>query len=100
MLVTVEEVKQYLKLDDYEEEDTLIKLLIENAEIYIEDAVCDINKMSEKSKKKAKLLALVLVSDLYENRSLNINATKNVSVSEKIRYTVQSMILQLKMRGD
>jgi len=91
VLVTINEVKQYLKLD-YDEEDDLLKLLIENAEIYIEDAVCDIAKMDEKSKKKAKLLALVLVSDFYENRSMNV--IKSMSISEKVRYTVHSIILQ------
>lgn len=100
MLITLEEVKEYLKLDDYNEEDNLLKLLIENAELYIEDATRPIEQMGEKSKKKARLLALVLVSDFYENRSLNMNTAKNMSVSEKVRYIVQSMILQLQLRGD
>lgn len=100
MLITLEEVKEYLKLDDYNEEDNLLKLLIENAELYVEDATRPIEQMGEKSKKKARLLALVLVSDFYENRSLNMNTTKNMSVSEKVRYIVQSMILQLQLRGD
>lgn len=100
MLVSLEEVKEYLKLDDYDEEDNLINLLIQNAEIYIEDAVRPIEEMGEKSKAKAKLLALVLISDFYENRSFNTNLGKSTGVSEKVRYTVQSMIFQLQLRCD
>ncbi|ASN72280.1 putative DNA packaging protein [uncultured Caudovirales phage] len=100
MIITLEEVKEYLKLDDYDGEDIFIQLCIDNAEIYIEDAVKPIEQMGEKSKKKAKLLALVLINDFYENRSLNMNVAKNMSVSEKVRYTVQSMVLQLKLRND
>lgn len=100
MLVTLDEIKEYLKLDDYNEEDNLLNLCIENAEIYIEDATRPIEQMGEKSKKKAKLLALVLVSDFYENRNFSMNATRNMTLSEKVRYTVQSIILQLRLRGD
>lgn len=100
MLVSLQEAKEYLKLDDYDEEDNLINLFIQNAEIYIEDSIKPIEEMGEKSKAKAKLIALVLISDFYENRSLNMSLGKNMGVSEKVRFTVQSMIFQLQLRSD
>lgn len=100
MLVSLQEAKEYLKLDDYDEEDNLINLFIQNAEIYIEDAIKPIEEMGEKSKAKAKLIALVLISDFYENRSLNMSLGKSMGVSEKVRFTVQSMIFQLQLRSD
>lgn len=98
MLLTLEEVKQYLRLDiDESEEDTFLMALIENAEIYIEDGSKPIATMSAKSLKKAKLLARILISDWYENREYtNINA----KMSEKVRYTVNSLMLQLKLRSE
>lgn len=89
MIITLEEVKSYLRLDDYTEDDALIQLMIDNAEIYINNFVA-IDETNENMLKQAKLLVLVLVSDMYENREMMAN-----KVSEKVRYTVQSIINQL-----
>lgn len=89
MLVTLEEVKEYCRIDTDEEDNTL-KLLIKNAEFYIEDASKNIDEMSDRTKEKAKLLALVLISDWYDNRSLNMK------VSEKGRYSITSLLNQMK----
>ncbi|MCD3296292.1 head-tail connector protein [Clostridium botulinum] len=90
-LVTLDEVSTYLRLDDVEEEKSILKILIKNAEIYIEDASILIKEMDSRLVMKAKLLALVLVSDWYDNRSLNMK------VSEKQRFTVQSLLRQLQL---
>lgn len=91
MLITLEEVKEYVRIDSEEEEDNILKLLIKNAEIYIEDASISIEKMTERTKEKAKLLALVLISDWYDNRSYNMKT------SEKARYTINSLLTQLQL---
>lgn len=90
-LITLDEVCTYLRLDDIEEEKSILKILIKNAEIYIEDASISIKEMDSRQVMKAKLLALVLVSDWYDNRNLNMK------VSEKQRFTVQSLLRQLQL---
>ncbi|WP_432408635.1 head-tail connector protein [Wukongibacter sp. M2B1] len=90
MLVTLEEVKLYLRLEtDYDGEDTILTLMINNAEAYIENAGIIIDETNAKQVNLAKLLALVLITDFYENRELTGKS------SEKVRYIVQSMIAQL-----
>lgn len=89
MIITLEEVKNYLRLDDYTEDDILLQLMIDNAEIYINNFVT-IDTTNENMLKQAKLLVLVLVTDMYENRQMVAD-----KVSEKVRYTVQSIINQL-----
>ncbi|KHO36863.1 phage gp6-like head-tail connector protein [Clostridium tetani] len=89
MIATLEEVKEYVRIDGNEEDNTL-KLLIRNAELYIEDASKSIDEMSDRTKEKAKLLALVLISDWYDNRSMNMKT------SEKARYTVRSLLTQIR----
>ena len=90
-LITLDEVCTYLRLDDIEEEKSILKILIKNVEIYIEDASISIKEMDSRQVMKAKLLALVLVSDWYDNRNLNMK------VSEKQRFTVQSLLRQLQL---
>lgn len=94
MLITLEDVVSYVHLDSVEElekdEKNTLNLLIKNAEFYIEDATRPIEKMSDRTKEKAKLLALVLISDWYDNRSLNMK------VSEKARYSITSLLNQMK----
>lgn len=87
-LITLEEVKEYVRIDG-EDEDNTLKLLIKNAELYIEDASISIEKMSDRTKEKAKLLALILISDWYDNRSYNMKT------SEKARYTIRSLLTQI-----
>lgn len=89
MIITLEEVKNYLRLDDYTEDDVLLQLMIDNAEIYINNFVT-IDETNVNMIKQAKLLVLVIVSDMYENRQLIAD-----KVSEKVRYSVQSIINQL-----
>lgn len=92
MILSVGEVKNYLRVD-YDEDDILIQDLIESAEDYLYNATG--KKFTEKNK-LAKRYCLALVYDWYKDKGMNIRATKNTTVSEKVKYTLQSILLQLK----
>lgn len=92
MILSVGEVKNYLRVD-YDEDDILIQDLIESAEDYLCNATG--KKFTEKNK-LAKRYCLALVYDWYKDKGMNIRATKNTTVSEKVKYTLQSILLQLK----
>lgn len=97
MIVDLSTVKEFLRIElDYTLEDSLLMLMIENAEQYILDAVDNFSHDNEEQMKKAKLLALVLINDWYENREYMAEG----KVTQKVRYTVQSLLLQLQLAGD
>lgn len=75
MIVTLEEVKEYLRIYG-NEEDPLINTMMEIAQEKIEEF-----GKGASEKKKSKLLFLVLVTDMYENRTLGISK----DVEESIR---------------
>ena len=91
-MVTLEEVKLYLRIDtDFE--DDLIEGLLEVAGGYLRDGVTDFDinyARDEKYAKKADLLTKVLVAEMYNNRDSRNDSRTNFS------YTVQSMMNQLK----
>lgn len=81
----LEEVKLWLRID-HDEEDGLIEMLIESAKNYFKNATgYELN-----GDPQAKLFCLVLITDWYENRDL-----VGHRVSEKVRFTIQSMLTQL-----
>lgn len=86
---TLEEAKIYLRID-HDTEDTLILSLLDAADGYLQGAV---GKDYPKEDARAKTLALLVVSDLYEQRSLN-GSTK---VSANTRRLVDDLSLQLRM---
>lgn len=87
MIVTLNEVKTFLKLDIEDvDEDVILKIIIDAAEEYLSDAT---GKVFNETNAKAKLFIFVLVTDWYENRELIGKA------SDKIRLTIQSLLLQL-----
>lgn len=89
MLLDLPLVKTYLKIEqDYLEEDTLLELMIKNAEAYISNTVGQLDTTNDKQLNQAKLLALVLVTDFYENRELTGKP------SNKVRFIVESIITQ------
>ena len=91
MFIELQFAKKYLRIDeDFHDEDELISLMIDNAEIYIENTGVNIKRDNPKQMKQVQLLTLILISDFYENRSLD------GTVSEKISYTVKTLITQLK----
>lgn len=90
MIIDLSLAKKYLRIEDtYIEEDDILTIMIDNAEVYIENAVGAIDSNNPKMLNQAKLLALVLVTDFYENRELT------GKVSEKVRFTINSIITQL-----
>lgn len=86
VLLSLEEAKLWLRVD-YDEEDSLIQTLIDAAERYLFDAT---GRKWTGGAPTAKLCAMALVADWYENRDAVTDKP-----SEKTRFTVQSMILQL-----
>jgi len=85
-ILGLEETKIWLRIDQ-EDEDELIQMLILSAENYLKNAT-GIDYDSEN--KLAKLFCLILITDWYENRELIGH-----KVSDKVRFTVQSMLAQL-----
>lgn len=86
MIITLEETKQYLRVDGTDE-DTLITSLIAAAETYLSNAT---GNQFDNSNSLAKLFCWVLVTDWYENREHVGRA------SERVRPIVESMLAQLK----
>ncbi|MFS0820763.1 head-tail connector protein [Bacillus sp. 1P02SD] len=86
MIIQLQETKNWLRIDG-SEEDALISLLIDAAEEYLKNAT---GRKFDSKNNQARLFCLVLVTDWYENRDL-IGA----KVSEKVRFSIQSMMVQL-----
>lgn len=86
MIIELEETKNWLRLDG-SEDDSIIVTLIKAAESYLTSAT---GKQFDSSNYQAKLFCLVLVTDWYENRDL-----MGAKVGEKVRFTIQSMLIQL-----
>ena len=96
MIITLEEVKEYLKID-YDDEDNLLLELIEVAEEYLYAAT---GTKFDSANKRAKLYCRALVNEWYKDRALTENSTKSLTVTQKVRFTLQSILTQLKYEGD
>lgn len=83
-----EKVKQYLRLDY---DDSLIDNFILISENYLKDAIDNFDKKikNEQFKAKAEMVQLVLIQELYDNRSQAKKDTTDFS------YVIRSMIFQL-----
>ena len=91
--ITVEDVQTYLKLDylsDVDLED-VENIFIPVAVDYVRDGVTDFDSKigNPKFYNRAKLLALVVIQELYENRMFIDNRKREPS------FTVQSLFRQL-----
>lgn len=82
----LENVKSFLRVD-FEDDDNLIKCIMEAAKLYIKDTVGEYDKDNP----KANLLFMALVQDLYDNRELMVTEQKK----KRMSYTYASIILQL-----
>ncbi|MBO0575105.1 phage gp6-like head-tail connector protein [Clostridium botulinum] len=93
-ILTLAEVKEFLRLD-YDDEDNFLQLCIQNVEEYMRDAIDDFdNKIQiERFQRKAKLLALMLIQDMFDNREL---MTKD---NEKYKYIAKSLIMQMNLNS-
>jgi len=85
-ILTLDETKTWLRVDG-SDEDATIEMLISAAETYLHNAT-EVEFDAENS--LAKLFCLVLVADWYENRELI-----GSQPSDKVRFTIQSMLAQL-----
>lgn len=85
MIVTLKETKQYLRVDN-DEDDTLITSLIDAAETYLSNAT---GNQFDDTNSLAKLFCWTLVTDWYENRE-HVGRT-----SDKVRPIIESMLAQL-----
>jgi len=92
MIVILDEAKAWLKVD-YVEEDSDIQLLIDSSEAYLKNAT---GKEFNNTNPLAKLYCRVLISDWYENRGLMVDS----KTSDKVRFTLQSIMLQLQYSSD
>ena len=83
-----EKVKQYLRLDY---DDSLVDNFILISESYLKDAIDNFDKQikNEQFKAKAEMVQLVLIQELYDNRSQAKKDTTDFS------YVIRSMISQL-----
>ena len=86
MLITLNETKEYLRVDG-DEADGLINSLITTAEEYLKNAT---GKTFDSTNNLARLFCLVLVVDWYENRTLGAG-----KVGDAIRPVISSMLTQL-----
>lgn len=87
-MLEIEEVKQYIQVDT-KFDDELIKQLIEQAEIYIDSCVGEEYKKFPNKVKMANLLIKKVVSDLYDNRGLDL---KNKSGYDSISNTILDLL--------
>lgn len=80
------DVKSYLRVD-YNDDDELIRMMMEAAHQYIESAV---GKFDE-TNAKARLLFMAVVQDLYDNRVLTVTEAQR----RRMSYAFSAIILQL-----
>lgn len=90
MILTLDEVKLWLRVDGEDDDNTLL-LLIATAEEYLKNAT---GIVFNSSNTLAKLFCMSLISDWYENRE---HVGKE---SDRTRFTIQSILLQLTYGGD
>lgn len=69
--MTLQEIKDYLKIDD-DYEENFLRELIATSEIYIDSMVGNCYKTDVKAVKLANLLQKKLCTDMYENRSTEV----------------------------
>lgn len=85
MIVTLEEAKNWLRVD-FSDDDALITTLINAAEEYLKNATgMEFNENNH----LAKLFCMTLISDWYENREMIGKAT------DQTRPIIQSILTQL-----
>lgn len=86
MMLTLDEVKAWLRTDNTEE-DGILNIIKNAAESYLYNAA---GKKYDAENHLAKLYCLILCADWYENRTLIGHQP-----SEKVRFTCQSIMTQL-----
>lgn len=92
--MNLDTIKEYLKID-FDDDDRLLETLLGAARKYLFDAV---GYNPDESDERVKLLLLVLISDWYEHREY-METSNTQTISQKVRYTVRSIVLQLQYGG-
>ncbi|MGB9813525.1 MAG: head-tail connector protein [Thermovenabulum sp.] len=88
MILTLEEAKKFLRVDD-DAEDVLIQGLITSAEEYIKNAT---GKTFDSANELAKLACKLLVAHWYENRGIDLAGIN----TKKISFSLDVILTQLK----
>lgn len=88
--MTLEEVKEYLRVDG-DDDDNIIQTMMEAAKEYIVSAVGEYNEED----KTANILFYAIVQNMYDNREL---MQSDIQQKKGIEYTFKSIILQLQMK--
>ncbi|MEG1519909.1 MAG: head-tail connector protein [Clostridia bacterium] len=86
-MITLDETKEFLRVS-FNDDDKLITMLIAAAVEYIESAV---GKAFNHNSERAKLLALVVVKEFYDNREITEKTSNNT------RRLIQDFMLQLRL---
>ena len=89
-VLTLEEVKDYLRIDFDEDDEQLLGLILA-ATAYLKDAIDDFSENFEKNpyfQERAKLIAKVLIQGWYDNR-------ESTNKENGFLYTVRSLLTQL-----
>lgn len=84
-------IKEYLKID-FDDDDRILEMLLGSARRYVLDAV---GYQPDETDERVKLLLLVLISDWYEHREYIESTPATQKISQRVRYTVRSIMLQL-----
>lgn len=102
MILTLEEVKNYLRVD-LEEDDTLIESLMEAAESYLKNATGkDYPKEDSEGNQPGyeleKVYLKLLIAYWYENRSaVSKGKMSGGAVPDAFTFSTQSLMLQLQL---
>ena len=91
-MLTVQEVKNYLRIEHDADDGDLESLFIPSAVAYLRNAVgelYDLKALDPRFKETARLYLLMLLSEMYENRSLKDLDRLGVS------YISKSLLLQM-----
>ena len=88
-MVTLKDAKSYLHID-FDDDDDILQGLISTADEYLRGAV---NPNYDTMSERAKMLSLIVISDLYDNRGISDKASGNV------RKLVEDFSLQLKLES-
>lgn len=91
MIIDLPLTRKWLR-EPPEEDDEILNLIIGAAEAYLKNAT---GRVFDSTNNQARLFCLVLVTDWYENRELI-----GIKPSEKVRFSIQSMLLQLQNLPD
>lgn len=87
MILTLQETKEFLKVD-YDDEDMFLQGLIQASEQYLKNAT---GKTFDSTNELAKLYCKVLVNEWFKDRCL----MQDQKTSDKVRFTLQSILAQL-----